>query len=139
LGVWIASFDVNFLKEFLKLFVEMHFRISFEGIQLYLFLDIGIKSYGEIKIMEEVWARRASAVANHHELAGCAQKDRHEEEGEICNGKKKALVYGASLLLVTTGPPTSSWGLVGSGLPTGGRWSSTHRQSLVDRLGSSSG
>jgi hypothetical protein len=54
LGVWIASFDVNFLKEFLKLFVEMHFRISFEGIQLYLFLDIGIKSYGEIKIMEEV-------------------------------------------------------------------------------------
>jgi hypothetical protein len=40
-----------------------------------------------MKILGEVWARRASAIANQQELTTSAQKDKQQEEGSL----KKAL------------------------------------------------
>jgi hypothetical protein len=59
----------------------MRFKISFARLQFLLFLDIWIKSYGEIKILRKVSARRASVGANQHEWTTSVQKGRQHEEG----------------------------------------------------------
>jgi hypothetical protein len=74
LGVWAASLMSFYLFFTLNFFVNMQFRISFVYIQFLLFLDIWIKSYGEMKILGEVWRGWASARANHHDLTKYAQK-----------------------------------------------------------------
>jgi hypothetical protein len=42
-----------------------------------------------MKILEEAWARRASAGANQQELTTCAKKCRQEEEGEYCRRENR--------------------------------------------------
>jgi hypothetical protein len=71
---WAVSLDLILFLYFLKLFVNMRLGISFAGVQISKKLDLWIKSYGEIKILEEVWARRASTRANQQELTTSAQK-----------------------------------------------------------------
>ena len=43
----------------------MWFSLSFKGVQILLFWDIHIKSYGEMKIQEQLWIGQASARANY--------------------------------------------------------------------------
>jgi hypothetical protein len=50
--------------DFLKVFMNMHLKISFTRVQISQFLDLRIKSYGKMKILGEVWAGQASDVAN---------------------------------------------------------------------------
>jgi hypothetical protein len=57
----------------LKLFVKMHFTISFTGVQISYFSDLQIKSYGCLKFFGEVWAGRACARANEEELTTYAR------------------------------------------------------------------
>jgi hypothetical protein len=52
---------------------------------------LGIKSYGKIKILGEVWAGWASARTNQHELTLSAQKGRQHE-----GGLRKALLRVSS-------------------------------------------
>jgi hypothetical protein len=42
----------------------MWFSLSFKGVQILLFWDIGIKSYGEMNIQEQLWTGQASAGTN---------------------------------------------------------------------------
>jgi hypothetical protein len=65
---------MSFLLKKLKLFLNLIFRFSFEGVQFLKNLYLEIKSYGEMKILGEVWATRASAGASQQELTTSAQK-----------------------------------------------------------------
>jgi hypothetical protein len=57
----------------------MCFGISFVGAQFLYFLDLRIKSYGEMKILGEVWVGWASAVANQKGLTISAQKSGQQD------------------------------------------------------------
>jgi hypothetical protein len=46
-------------------------------------LDLRIKSYGQTKILEEVWVERTSAKTNQHELTTSVQKGGQHEEGDM--------------------------------------------------------
>jgi hypothetical protein len=75
-----VSLDFDFLSDFLQLFVNTHLTISFAGVQISYFLDLRIKSNECLKILREVWARRACAKANEEELTTCAKFCRQEVE-----------------------------------------------------------
>ena len=42
------------------------------------------QSYRCLKILEEVWARKACVGANQHKLTTCAKKGGHEVEENFC-------------------------------------------------------
>jgi hypothetical protein len=56
--------------------MNMRFKISFARVQFLSFLDIHIKSYGEMKFLKEVWARRGSVRGPLIEVKSyiCSQK-----------------------------------------------------------------
>jgi hypothetical protein len=64
----------------------MWFSTSFVGVQLLSFFDIWIKSYGEMKIQEQLWARQASVAANEDELATSIQKGGQQKVGSFRGG-----------------------------------------------------
>jgi hypothetical protein len=63
-----------YFVDFLELFVNMCLGISFSGVQIPYFFNLWIKSYGCLKFVGEVWARRACARVNQQELTTCAKK-----------------------------------------------------------------
>jgi hypothetical protein len=62
-----VSLELTLFLEFLKLFVNIRLVASFTGKKLH-FLDLRINSYGCLKFLGEVWARRACVGANEEEL-----------------------------------------------------------------------
>jgi hypothetical protein len=76
----------QFFLNFLKFFVNMHLVISFIGVQISYFLDLRIKSYGCLKILEEVWVGQACARANQQELTTCVKICGQEEKGNFWQG-----------------------------------------------------
>jgi hypothetical protein len=81
--IWAASLDLNFFLSFLKLLVNMRLAISFTGVQVSKFLDLRIKSYGCLKNLGEVWARRACIGTNQQELTTCVKICGQEEEKNL--------------------------------------------------------
>jgi hypothetical protein len=54
--------------------MNMRLAISFCRSTNFIILDLKIKSYGYLKILEEVWARHACDGANQQELTTYAKK-----------------------------------------------------------------
>jgi hypothetical protein len=78
-------------------------------------LDLWIKSYGEMNILGEVWARWASIGINQQELTTCAQKCRQEEEGNFARGEFRTPTKGrlaTSGRLLAIGRSLTNWGLL---------------------------
>jgi hypothetical protein len=73
----------------------------------YNFIIFGptIKSYGDLKILGEVWAGRACVGANQQELTTCAKKG-GQEEGKFYKEVFRALMQG-QLATNSDLPPTA--------------------------------
>jgi hypothetical protein len=51
-------------------------------------LDLQIKSYGETKVLGEIWARQACIGANQQELTTHVEKYEQEEDGYLLHQGK---------------------------------------------------
>jgi hypothetical protein len=76
-----VSLEHTLFLDFLKLFLNMRLTVSFPGKKKKKhFLDLRIKSYGCLKIQEEVWVGQACATANEKELTTCTKSGGQEEK-----------------------------------------------------------
>jgi hypothetical protein len=97
----------------------MRLAVSFAEKTKSYFLNLQIKSYGCLKFLGEVWARRACVGANEEELTNHKKNWEQKGEGKGAGGCKNGGPAGARLAAVdqrslTVGPLVSA--------PAGDRW-----------------